>query len=1006
MTYAETVRADSRPLQAKRLTTTITPSVTVFDPKGYRPDGTLSPTIITTYDKNGNKVTVTDANGTVTQMTYDARNRAVRTIIDITGLGTFDPAFNGTDLVTTTLYTLVDKPRVAKDSRGNATTTAYDLAYRITSVSQPQVADAESGGTLKVPVMQTAYDLNSNVVRMTDPRGIVTTTTYDELNRVRTVTQAAGTADQVVTESQYDAGNNVIALILKNGGQNGGDQTTSYLFDAYNRKVSETLPSPDGQARVTTLTYNPNGTLQSRKDPLGQVAEMLYDRASRLTSSVHKRANGTIEETRTYVYTKTGKPQDVTDIAGASHMDYDNQDRLLAERRTPVATAGQAAYTVYYAYDAVGSRTRVIYPGTSRTLVSAYDRASRLVEVRDGAKTTFFTYDQNGNRLTETTPNGVLTTSQFDVLNRAIWSVSSKAGTVIARYDYTFDLVGNRRQMVETLSPQAPRTVSYIYDAQYRLTSETTSGFSQVLTYDPAGNRTKLTRVEGGTTTVTTYVCDPLNRLLSSSQAINGGAVAVTQYAYDLNGNQTSQTIPGRPVITMVWDTLNRLVGGNVLGLTAGIGQSYDYRTRRQTKANATTVTFYRYDQGDSFQELQSAAMQVEFVRGSGMGGGIGSILYSDRTMAGGSEETFTYNPSVGNVVALTNGIGATTETNRFDAFGNIIAATGTSLNNRLANTKERDVSISGVFTLDNHGFRYYNPITGRYISRDPLGYKDGANCYIYVGNNPINRIDPLGLWSWSGFGSGLISVVTEPFKMAADVVTVAGAKVMGIASEDVHLSSALGQRQQARINEGQSALEAATKGTTEVVAATVTLGVSAMAQAHVELYQAYSKGEISLEQYDYAMSKVAGGASAAAALGSALSIKNGTGWNGRGGTVAAEEGTPQGKPSQGTAKDPEAPPAPKADTAEQLQQAADQASATVGPGKGPQHGTKVHSEFEKLVDALGRDDLHTEVSYKDGKIVPRGTPGSVRPDVVEGPIEAPHAVHDLKTGGATVTKA
>jgi uncharacterized protein RhaS with RHS repeats len=47
---------------------------------------------------------------------------------------------------------------------------------------------------------------------------------------------------------------------------------------------------------------------------------------------------------------------------------------------------------------------------------------------------------------------------------------------------------------------------------------------------------------------------------------------------------------------------------------------------------------------------------------------------------------------------------------------------------------------------LDNHGFRYYDPEVGRYISRDPIGYGDGLNVYLYVHNNPINHIDPLGL--------------------------------------------------------------------------------------------------------------------------------------------------------------------------------------------------------------------------------------------------------------------
>ena len=93
----------------------------------------------------------------------------------------------------------------------------------------------------------------------------------------------------------------------------------------------------------------------------------------------------------------------------------------------------------------------------------------------------------------------------------------------------------------------------------------------------------------------------------------------------------------------------------------------------------------------------------------------------------------------------------------------------------------------------------------------------------------------------------------------------------------------------------------------------------------------------------------------------------------------------------------------PKTSTQQVLQGLANTVENTLG-GRGAVAGTRKHSLFENLVNALGRNNLHTEVSYLNGRVVPRGTQGSVRLDVVEGSALNPTSVYDLKTGKAGLT--
>ena len=305
------------------------------------------------------------------------------------------------------------------------------------------------------------------------------------------------------------------------------------------------------------------------------------------------------------------------------------------------------------------------------------------------------------------------------------------------------DKVGTRTAISETRDGTNYRLLEYEYDNVYRLTeeSETYHGGTPTVTgyaYDDAGNR--ISKIVGAATY--TYVVDKLNRVTSYSD--NNGTIAT--YTYDLNGNRATKTA-NSVTHTSTYDRDNRLVAVND-GSGNIFTASYDYRTRRYEKLENGSTTRYIYDGGVNVQEYAvdaqgQSSLTKQLIRGTGMGGGIGSVLYSETVSSGSvtNTEYFAYN-AVGSVVALLNGSGTVTSTSDFEAFGSEVRNSGSTTETRKFCTKERDSSIG----LDNFGFRYYDAELGRFVQRDPSGYPDGPNNYLYCHNNPINFVDPLGL--------------------------------------------------------------------------------------------------------------------------------------------------------------------------------------------------------------------------------------------------------------------
>ena len=180
---------------------------------------------------------------------------------------------------------------------------------------------------------------------------------------------------------------------------------------------------------------------------------------------------------------------------------------------------------------------------------------------------------------------------------------------------------------------------------------------------------------------------------------------------------------------------------------------SYDYRTRRVLKdatgegGEASKVSFSGGTSVQEWGETNTGSglfdeLQVEYIRGSDYGGGIGGLLYSLRS----GTPSFKHYNSRGDVVAATDASGSLTYQAAYEAFGKhgdtpTSEEWGNNPDPQQANTKEEDPT-----GLLNEGFRYRDLETGTFITRDPLGFVDGPKVYTYVVQNPWTFFDPLGL--------------------------------------------------------------------------------------------------------------------------------------------------------------------------------------------------------------------------------------------------------------------